>query len=60
MAEAATKAAVEKTEELMKSNFGYQKWKEAQLAGKMPPTYTKPVAEIVSGLENGYIGIPTK
>jgi hypothetical protein len=51
---------VGKTDKLMPSNFGYMKWKEAQLAGKTPPTYAKPVAEIVNGLENGYIGIPAK
>ena len=51
---------VGKTDKLMSSNFGYQKWKDAQLAGKRPPTYAKPVAEIVKGLENGYIGIPPK
>jgi hypothetical protein len=51
---------VGKTDKLMSSNFGYQKWREAQLAGKRPPTYVKPVAEIVNGLENGYIGIPAK
>jgi hypothetical protein len=49
-----------KTDKLMQSNFGYQKWKEAQFAGKRPPTYAKPVAEIVNALENGYIGIPQK
>jgi hypothetical protein len=49
-----------KTDKLMESNFGYQKWKEAQFAGKQPPTYVKPVAEIVNALENGYIGIPQK
>ena len=49
---------VGKTDKLMKSEFGYQKWKEAQFAGKRPPTYVKPVAEIVAALENGYIGIP--
>ena len=48
------------TDKVMSSNFGYQKWKEAQLAGKRPPTYVKPVAEIVKALENGYIGIPPK
>ncbi len=51
---------VGKTDKVMSSNFGYQKWKEAQLAGKKPPTYVKPVAEIVNALENGYIGIPPK
>ncbi len=51
---------VGKTDKLMNSSFGYQKWKEAQFAGKKPPTYVKPVAEIVNGLENGYIGIPQK
>jgi hypothetical protein len=49
---------VGKTDKLMNSSFGYQKWKEAQFAGKKPPTYVKPVAEIVNALENGYIGIP--
>jgi hypothetical protein len=49
---------VGKTDKLMNSNFGYQKWKEAQFAGKKPLTYVKPVAEIVNALENGYIGIP--
>ena len=48
------------TDKVMDSNFGYQKWKEAQFAGKKPPTYVKPVAEIVGALENGYIGIPQK
>ncbi len=48
---------VGKTDKLMRSDFGYQKWKEAQTAGKKPPTYTKSVAEIVTALENGYIGI---
>ena len=47
-----------KADKLMPSDFGYMKWKEAQHAGKIPPTYVKPVAEIVNGLENGYIGIP--
>jgi hypothetical protein len=42
----------------MNSNFGYQKWQEAQLAGKKPLTYVKPVAESVNVLENGNIGIP--
>jgi hypothetical protein len=51
---------VGKTDQLMSANFGYLKWKEAQAAGKTPPTYAKPVAEIVNGLENGYIGIPQK
>ena len=51
---------VGKTDKLPKSDFGYVKWKEAQLNGKKPPTYAKPVAEIVAGLENGYIGIPQK
>ncbi len=49
-----------RTDKLMSANFGYQKWKEAEAAGKTPPTYVKPVAEIVDGLENGYIGIPQK
>jgi hypothetical protein len=49
-----------KTDKLMESSFGYEKWKEAQFAGKKPLTYAKPVAEIVNGLENGYIGIPQK
>ena len=48
------------TDKLMSSNFGYSKWKEAQLAGKTPSTYVKPVAEMVNALENGYIGIPIK
>ena len=51
---------VGKTDKLMSYNFGYQKWKEAQFAGKRPPTYVKPVADIVNALENGYIGIPQK
>ena len=51
---------VGKADKLMSSNFGYLKWKEAQLAGKTPPTYAKSVAEIVDALENGYIGIPQK
>lgn len=51
---------VGKTDNPMSSNFGFMKWKEAQLAGKTPPTYDKPVAEIVNRLENGYIGIPPK
>lgn len=51
---------VGKTDKLMRSDFGYQKWKEAQLAGKTPITYDKPVAEMVNLLENGYIGIPRK
>ena len=51
---------VGKTDKLMSSDFGYQKWKEAQFAGKKPPTYAKPVAEIVRALENGYIGIPAQ
>ena len=46
------------SDKLMPSDFGYSKWKEAQRAGKTPPTYAKPVAEIVNDLENGYIGIP--
>ncbi|HEV7819733.1 MAG TPA: hypothetical protein VGO84_01040 [Burkholderiales bacterium] len=49
-----------KTDKLMNFDFGYQKWKEAQFAGKRPPTYIKPVAEIIGSLENGYIGIPQK
>ena len=49
---------VGKTDKLMSSNFSYMKWKEVQLAGKTPTTHAKPVAEIVNGLENGYIGIP--
>jgi hypothetical protein len=51
---------VGKADKLMNSDFGYQKWKEAQFAGKKPPTYAKPVAEIVNALENGYIGIPAQ
>ena len=51
---------VGKADTLMPSNFGYSKWKEAQREGKTPPTYAKPVAEIVGSLENGYIGIPAK
>lgn len=51
---------VGKTDKLMSASFGYQKWKEAQLAGKKPPTYVKPVADVVNALENGYIGIPQK
>ncbi len=51
---------VGKTDKLMSSSFGYQKWKEAQFAGKKPPTYVKPVADVVNALENGYIGIPQK
>jgi hypothetical protein len=49
-----------KSDTLMSSNFGYSKWKEVQLSGKTPSTYTKPVAEVVERLENGYIGIPMK
>ena len=49
---------VGKADKLMPSDFGYSKWKESQRAGKTPPTYTQPVAEIVNRLENGYIGIP--
>jgi len=49
-----------KSDKLMSSNIGYQKWKDAQFAGRRPPTYVKPVAEILDGLENGYIGIPQK
>ena len=45
-------------DKLMPSNLGYMKWKEAQASGKTPPTYVKPVADVVNGLENGYIGIP--
>jgi hypothetical protein len=51
---------VGKADKPMPSNFGYMKWKEAQASGKTPPTYAKPVAEIVNGLENGYIGIPAR
>ena len=51
---------VGQTDKVMSSDFGYQKWKEAQMAGKKPLTYVKPVAEIIKGLENGYIGIPAK
>jgi hypothetical protein len=51
---------VGKADKLMSSNFGYMKWKEAQAQGKTPPTYAKTVAQIVDGLENGYIGIPQK
>jgi hypothetical protein len=51
---------VGKSDDLMKYSFGYQQWKQAQFAGKKPPTYAKPVAEIVDALENGYIGIPQK
>jgi hypothetical protein len=51
---------VDKTDKVLTSNFGYLKWKEVQLAGKTPPTYDRPVAEIVGRLENGYIGIPQK
>ena len=51
---------VGKTDELMKSNSGYARWKEAELAGKTRQTYVKPVADIVNLLENGYIGIPAK
>jgi hypothetical protein len=51
---------VGKTDKLMNFDFGYGKWKEAQIAGKRPPTYVKPVAEIIGSLENGYIGIPEK
>ena len=51
---------VGRTDQPMSSNFGYLKWKEAQLAGKTPTTHAKPVAEIVNALENGYIGIPQK
>lgn len=51
---------VGKTDKLMSANIGYAKWKEAELAGKTRQTYVKPVAEIVNGLENGYIGIPIK
>lgn len=47
-----------KADKLMPSDFGYMKWKEAQRAGKTPPTYAKPVADIIDGLEHGYIGIP--
>ena len=49
---------VGKADKLMPSDFGYAKWKEAQRAGRTPPTYAKPVADVVNGLENGYIGIP--
>jgi hypothetical protein len=49
-----------KSDKLMSSSFGYQKWKDAQFAGRKPPVYAKPVAEIIDGLENGYIGIPKK
>ena len=49
-----------KSDKLMSSNFGYQQGKDAQFAGRKPPTYAKPVAEILDGLENGYIGIPEK
>ena len=48
------------TDKFLKSDFGYAKWKEAQQAGKTPPTYDRPVAEIVNRLENGFIGIPAK
>jgi hypothetical protein len=51
---------VGKSDELMKFSFGYQKWKQAQFEGKKPPTYVKPVAEVVDALENGFIGIPQK
>jgi len=51
---------VGKSETLLKSDFGYAKWKEAQREGKTPPTYAKPVAEIVNSLENGFIGIPAR
>ena len=51
---------VAKTDKLMASDFGYAKWKEAQRAGKTPPTNVKPVAESINDLENGYIGIPFK
>ena len=49
---------VGKADKLMASDFGYSKWKEDQRNGKHPRTYVKPVAEVVNGLENGYIGIP--
>lgn len=45
-------------DKLMPSDFGYAKWKEAQRLGRTPPTYARPVAEIVNGLEHGFIGIP--
>ena len=49
---------VGKTDQLMPSNFGYSKWQEALRQGRTPPTYARTVAEVVNGLENGYIGIP--
>ena len=49
---------VGKSDKLMSSDFGYAKWKEDQRAGKTRRTNAKPVAEVVNGLENGYIGIP--
>lgn len=49
---------VGQTDQLMPSDFGYSKWKQAQREGKKGTTFAKPVAEVVNGLENGYIGIP--
>jgi hypothetical protein len=49
---------VGKADKLMSSDFGYAKWKEDQRAGKTRRTNAKPVAEVVNGLENGFIDVP--